>query len=277
MIMDSTGLVESEQRDPGPDAVVEIRPPAPQFYRIIGLDQSWVLGTATIEAPAQPFAGFGCLGSLAFGAFSYSSSHITTHVASVGRYCSIADGIQFGHEEHPTKWLATSSFTYDAKFMSLTDEPLPDTRYTRAPLPEGGRWGRIVIGNDVWIGHRAYIRAGARLGDGCIVGALAVVTKDVPPYAIVAGNPARIVGYRFEPDVIEALLQLRWWRFDFRHLEGVDVTDVGAAIARIAALEAAGMVPYDPIPDVFVADAITPALACQKLSGSRADPFEGPR
>ena len=266
---------DARQRDVGPDGRPQ-RKPAPDDFRIIGLEHSWVDGTATIEAPCQPFAGFGCQDTLEIGAFSYSMSHITPHVASIGRYCSIAESVQFGHEEHPSRWLSTSSFAYDPTFSSLTGEPLPHTRFVRAARPELRGDDRIVIGHDVWIGYRAYIRTGVRLGSGCIVGAQSVVTKNVPPYAICVGNPGRIVGYRFEPDVIAALLRLAWWRFDFRDFEGVDVTDPLAAIKRIAALEAAGMTPYDPIPDVFVSSETKPALACEKTSGSPADPFEWP-
>ena len=71
--------------------------------------------------------------------------------------------------------------------------------------------GDIVIGNDVWIGYEAVIMAGVHIGDGAIIGTRAVVTKDVPPYTIVGGVPAREIRKRFSPDVIEQLLALKWW------------------------------------------------------------------
>jgi acetyltransferase-like isoleucine patch superfamily enzyme len=74
--------------------------------------------------------------------------------------------------------------------------------------------GPTVIGNDVWIGEGATVLAGLTVGDGAVVGARAVVTKSVPPYAIVAGNPARILRYRFDEDIRERLLALRWWDWD---------------------------------------------------------------
>jgi len=74
--------------------------------------------------------------------------------------------------------------------------------------------GPTVIGNDVWIGEGAMVLAGLTVGDGAVVGARAVVTKSVPPYAIVAGNPARILRYRFDEDIRERLLALRWWDWD---------------------------------------------------------------
>ena len=93
---------------------------------------------------------------------------------------------------------------------------------------------RIVIGNDVWIGEGAFIRQGVEIGDGAVVAARAVVTRDVPPYAIVAGTPARILRYRFEPAIIAELMGLQWWRYGLSALEGVDFTDIDAAIWRIA-------------------------------------------
>ena len=71
--------------------------------------------------------------------------------------------------------------------------------------------GDIIVGNDVWIGAKATIMSGVKIGDGAIVGATATVTKDVPPYAIVAGNPAKIIKYRFNEKQIESLLKIAWW------------------------------------------------------------------
>ena len=67
------------------------------------------------------------------------------------------------------------------------------------------------IGNDVWIGANAFIGSGVTIHDGAVIGAHAVVVKDVPPYAVCVGNPGRVVKYRFEPEIITALLKLRWW------------------------------------------------------------------
>jgi acetyltransferase-like isoleucine patch superfamily enzyme len=73
--------------------------------------------------------------------------------------------------------------------------------------------GNIVIGNDVWIGMKVTIMDNVTIGDGAIIGACAVVTKDIPPYAIAVGNPARIVKYRFAPDIIERFLKNPWWNY----------------------------------------------------------------
>ena len=72
---------------------------------------------------------------------------------------------------------------------------------------------KTIIGNDVWIGDQCFIKAGVKVGDGAVIGAHAVVTHDVPPYAIVAGNPAKILRYRFSEEEISALLQTKWWEW----------------------------------------------------------------
>ncbi len=78
--------------------------------------------------------------------------------------------------------------------------------------------GGIVIGNDVWIGYEAVILSGVTIGDGAIIGARAVVTKDVPPYTIVGGVPARPIRRRFPDEAVEALLALKWWNWPLKRL-----------------------------------------------------------
>jgi len=122
----------------------------------------------------------------------------------IGRFCSIAAGVKFimNGGNHATTWLTTYPF------------PIFGAGWT---LPEPPAWphkGDTVVGNDVWIGHAAMIMPGVTIGDGAIVASGAVVTRDVPPYAIVGGNPAAILRYRFPPEAIARLLAIRWWDWD---------------------------------------------------------------
>lgn len=114
----------------------------------------------------------------------------------VGAFCSVADGVQIHGETHHAIHRA-STFPFRAMLLGQAE-------------PDKGRGG-VTIGNDVWLGSRAIVLSNLRIGDGAAVGAGAIVTRDVPPYAIVAGNPARILRYRFEPVIIEALLGIGWW------------------------------------------------------------------
>lgn len=209
---------------------------------IIGLEHAILSGTARLEAPAHVFAGFNCPDRFEMGAYSYALSHLT-HIRSIGRYCSIADQVVFGHQEHPVDWLSTSSFTYDPEFMGRSEAA---SRFQPRPLPTDAKRAPIVIGNDVWVGFRSYIRRGVRLGDGCIVGAGAVVTRDVPPYAVVAGNPGRIVRYRFPPEVVAELLELQWWRYDYNAFAGVDPRDVGGSVRTLRRLVEGGLEEFRP-------------------------------
>lgn len=119
----------------------------------------------------------------------------------VGSFCSIANNVIIGGAMHPIKWGSTSPVFYYGR-DSVTKK---FSEYEREPDK------RTVIGHDVWIGHSALIKQGVIIGTGAVVGMGAVVTKDVPPYAIVAGNPAKVIKMRFEQDIIEQLLDLKWW------------------------------------------------------------------
>lgn len=120
----------------------------------------------------------------------------------IGKFCSIAfDSVKiFLGGNHRVDWTTTYPFNKIADFPEAS-------HITGHPCSKGD----VVIGNDVWIGMNATILSGVTIGDGAVVAAHAVVTKDVPPYAIVAGNPACVVKMRFSDDVIKHLLELKWW------------------------------------------------------------------
>lgn len=121
---------------------------------------------------------------------------------TIGSYTSVAAGAQvFLGGEHRIDWVTTYPFTVLWESAK---------HYTGHPKTKGN----VVIGSDVWIGTEALILSGVTIGDGAVIGARAVVTRDVPPYAVVAGNPARFVKYRFEPQIIHRLLALRWWDWE---------------------------------------------------------------
>lgn len=119
----------------------------------------------------------------------------------IGKYCSIAAEVRFimNGGNHPTTWLTTYPFPI---FGEGWETAMPGSWPVR---------GDTVVGNDVWIGYGATIMPGVRIGDGAIIATAAVVTKDVPDYAIVGGNPASILRYRFDDAIIDRLLALRWW------------------------------------------------------------------
>ncbi len=124
----------------------------------------------------------------------------------IGKYCSMAKGVRiFLGGGHRIDWVTTFPF------MAFFEEA---KGYGGHPISKGD----VVIGNDVWIGADAMILSGVTVGDGAVIGAGSVVTKSVPPYAAVAGNPARVIKMRFSPEQIERLLQIRWWDWPREHV-----------------------------------------------------------
>lgn len=168
-----------------------------------------------------------------------SSFHITTHIyrfthivnskigkytyigignkiihSDIGNFCSIASDVNIGLEEHTLQNISTSPI-----FTEVHNATGHSWIKQSAFIP----FKRTYIGNDVWIGSRALIKSGIKIGNGAVIAAGAVVTKDVPPYAIVGGVPAKIIKYRFSEDIINELQKSEWWNLPdetiIRHLQ----------------------------------------------------------
>jgi acetyltransferase-like isoleucine patch superfamily enzyme len=144
--------------------------------------------------------------SYEIGRKSYGDVRIIAYDTStrllIGRYCSFADGVEIlvGGEHRPD-WVTTYPFNaLDPRFSHIKGHPHSK--------------GDIVIGNDVWIGRNAIILSGVKIGDGAVVAAGSVVVKNIPPFSIAAGNPAKVIKARFPDDVIAALLEIQWWNWD---------------------------------------------------------------
>jgi acetyltransferase-like isoleucine patch superfamily enzyme len=122
---------------------------------------------------------------------------------TIGKYCSIAGGVTIlCGGNHPTSWISTYPLRIHFNMPGQRTDGLPCSK------------GDIRIGNDVWIGHHATILSGVHIGNGAVIGAGALVAKDVPDYAIVGGVPAQIKRFRFSPQQIEALLKIQWWNWE---------------------------------------------------------------
>jgi acetyltransferase-like isoleucine patch superfamily enzyme len=178
------------------------------------------------------------------GAFSASYGG-RLRCVEIGRYCSLAGGLDTGRDEHPLQWAATSMVGYVpdiygwATLLGRSDRP--------PPLRFASIRGVTKIGHDVWIGQDVFIRSGVTIGSGAVIAAKSAVVADVPAYAIVGGTPARLIRYRFEPHIIEALLTLQWWRYSMFDLPNHLLTDVSAFIAETRDAIAAGrLTEYTP-------------------------------
>ncbi|MBE6903292.1 MAG: CatB-related O-acetyltransferase [Ruminococcaceae bacterium] len=129
----------------------------------------------------------------------------------IGRYCSIASEVKMTYGAHPVEFVSTHPvFHTPSKIQCMTS--YVDTQFfSTTKYADEKRKINIIIGNDVWIGYRATIMGGVKIGDGAIVAAGAVVTNDVPPYAVVGGVPAKVIKYRFDEEKIKFLLEKKWW------------------------------------------------------------------
>ena len=125
----------------------------------------------------------------------------------IGKFCSVACGAKFlfTSGNHSLRSLSTYTFPIFYEQWGLDPKNIRDAWDNK---------GDIVIGNDVWIGYEAVILSGVTVGDGAVIGTRAVVTKDVPPYTIVGGVPARPIRRRFDPQTIARLEELRWWDWE---------------------------------------------------------------
>jgi len=137
------------------------------------------------------------------GRYSFCGYDCEIYRANIGAFTSIANGVIIGGARHPMEWVSMSPVFYagrDSVRTKFAEHLLvaPDL---------------VNIGNDVWIGRAAILLSGISVGDGAVVGAGSVVTKNVPPYAIVAGNPARLIRYRFTDEIMEKMMEIKWWNF----------------------------------------------------------------
>ena len=150
----------------------------------------------TIEAGSYVTAKF-------IGRYTFINKYclIDKSVESIGRFCSIAYGVKIGLGGHPLDRISTHAFTYDKKYGFVKENTYEN--FATAP--------KCIIGNDVWIGANATILAGVTVGDGAVISANAFVNKDVEPYSVVVGTPAKHLKYRFDEATIKQLLEIKWW------------------------------------------------------------------
>ena len=155
-------------------------------------------GSVHKDAKVEPGSSFI---SSSINAHSFCGYNCDINSADIGKFCSIANHVVIGGGMHPVEWISSSPAFYrgrdSIKFKAA--------EHSREPVK------RTQIGHDVWIGQNALIKQGISVGTGAVIGMGSVVTKDVPAYSIVAGNPARLIRYRFDQKIIARLLKSEWW------------------------------------------------------------------
>lgn len=160
------------------------------------------------------------------GKYTYIADNCTITHTKIGAFCSIADFVMINPGNHPIQNVSTSPLFYSE------NNPLKKC-FNRSDYKEYD--DSTIIGNDVWIGTHAFVKGGLTIGDGAVIGAYAVVTKNIEPYSVVAGNPARVIKKRFDDNTIKKLLESGWWEFDDDklHREASSFTDVGKFIESL--------------------------------------------
>lgn len=151
--------------------------------------------------------------------YTYLGDYCMLPQTKIGKFCSIAAHTRLAAGNHPLGYVSTSPYTYSRVQWSFAKEQLYNEEFYYTDKSEKYL---CEIGNDVWIGTGATLvcsKSALHIGDGAVIAAGAVVTRDVPAYAVVAGCPAKIVRYRFSEDVIKQLLTLQWWEKDEEWIE----------------------------------------------------------
>lgn len=210
----------------------------------------WVLGDQLLVRPdarIEPYAHilFGMTLPLEMGAFSYTCGQIKPNIR-IGRYCSLANSVAQLGDGHPVDWVTSSPFTHNPQPLGGFADYLRGVGATPFSLYDFDQGSApIEIGNDVWIGENALLKPGIKIGDGAIVATRAIVTHDVPPYAIVGGIPAQVIRYRFPEDVVERIHATQWWRYGLEVIQRLDPRDPAGFADRFEQAVSDGAMPLD--------------------------------
>lgn len=191
---------------------------------------SHINGKLVCETPSSLSNGM-AVGHNEIGAYSYIGRNSQIRYTQIGRFCSIGSNVTIGAVEHPQDWLSTHIFAFNSYGPFKGDK-----RFTKivAPNTYKNNGKSVIINNDVWIGDGAFIKSGVSIGNGAIIAAHAVVTKDVPEFAIVAGVPATIIRYRYSEKIIEKINQIMWWKYDLSGITSrIDFHDIDKAIQQM--------------------------------------------
>jgi acetyltransferase-like isoleucine patch superfamily enzyme len=200
-------------------------------------DGRMIHGELNYERPAYIYRHR--LKNCTVGAFTYFNAAGSTSAYRVtfGRYSQIGESSILGPPEHPMDWFSSHPFTFTRPQHMPNIYSMPDFARLGPDASDQSTWADAQP-NDTYIGHEAYVGAGSfvkrgvSIGHGACIGARSVVTRDIPPYAIAVGSPARVIRLRFDERIVERLLKLQWWRYDlapFKHQ--VDYSQVEATLA----------------------------------------------
>ena len=161
------------------------------------------------------------------GDYSFFAGYNQVYYANIGKFCSVASFVRINTTNHPTYTrIAQHHFTYRSELFGFGEDD--------AEFFAQRKENAVTVGNDVWIGHNAVIMPGVIIGNGAVIGTGAVVTKDVEPYSVVAGVPAKKMKMRFPDNLIVKIERLKWWDWDHQTLKErlPDFRDMGEFVRK---------------------------------------------
>lgn len=194
-------------------------------------DTAKISKKSSLEQPVRIYPGVVVHERVKIGKYTYIGNNTRVGFrTTIGNYCSISRDSEIAPVNHPTDYLSTHPFQYNKKHFTSVKKYSDHARIKGAPITD------TMIGHDVWLGARTMICQGVTIGTGAIVAGGAVVTRDVPPYAVVGGIPAKIIKYRFDQDTIDKLLKSEWWLFNPEDMENIDFANISEALNQIEIL-----------------------------------------
>jgi acetyltransferase-like isoleucine patch superfamily enzyme len=211
------------------------------FFRSIGFEGfKWKAGAilkAIKNAPLEPYLGIHRGNNVPqWGAFSYSFSKLPLGL-KMGRYCSIAGDVRVMGPHHDYSLISSTDIMY--REFGHFPKAFEDYGVDWLPYPQQQK-NKPIIGNDVWVGQQVILANGIRIGDGAVIGAGSVVTKDVAPYTIVGGAPAKLIKRRFDEEIAAGFQEIQWWDYPLPLLQGLSLADPARFIAEMREVGAAG-------------------------------------
>ena len=213
-------------------------------------------GTLDFERPAYPFGHR--LKNCSMGAFAFfnAAGRTSAYRTQFGRYSQIGESSIIGPPEHPQTGFSNHPFAFTRPSLMPNMYALPDFAALAPDAADAPSYvdtarNDTVLGHEVYLGAGSFVKRGVTIGDGALIGARSVVTRDIPPYAIAVGSPARIVRLRFAEKLVERLLKLQWWRYDlapFKHR--LDFMQLEATLEKLEQLLVEGHL-QDLKPDTY--------------------------
>lgn len=183
------------------------------------------------EEPVNILSNARVARDVTIGRYSYVGVGTTVGIGTtIGRFCSIARACQIGPVTHPTGFMSTHPFQYNMRHFRRTPGYKSIKRVAFDTEPGA------VLGHDVWVGTKVVVMRGITIGHGAVLAAGAIVTKDVKPYQIVGGVPAKPLKMRFPGEIVERLLAAQWWNRPIEQLSGLPFDDIEACLDQLEAM-----------------------------------------